>query len=77
MYFLNKPFWLAGLRIFTAILYYLFIVPFVFMLIAVPTWIALAWIVGGAGGGWRTELVAVAFATFVIVAHYRRGRRVN
>ena len=74
MYFLNKPFWLAGLRVFSAILYYLFVVPFVFVMFAIPLWAALAWINGGAGDSGRIELFAVAFSAAVIMAHYRRKR---
>lgn len=72
--FYRKPFWIAGVRIFSALLYYLIVVPVVFVIVAVPTWIALDWI-GGEPGGERTTAFAVLFALFIIGARYWRRRR--
>lgn len=62
-------FWIAGLRVFRVLVYYIFVVPIVFAFFAVFVWIGLAWIT------WYVDRVALAVSLAVFYLAYRYADR--
>jgi hypothetical protein len=68
----RQPFWIAGYQIFTAVLYYLIVVPLVFLVLFVPLSLMLSPVVIYVGS--YLPIIGATAGTLILLASQIRRR---